>query len=246
MGYYPVFWEMSDRPVLLVGGGTVADEKVHKLVDAGADVTIIAPELVSQVSQYVKDGRATWINRSFEPGDTQGYEVVMVATDDGAINKQVANEARARGIWVNAADDVNNCDFILPSLAKRGNIAIATSTGGTSPALARWLREQMEEFLSEDVELLGDLLAEIRALVRQRDRQCADKCELTRTPPPLLCKQCPNRISADSWQKAINKVQESSLVADYDQAKSEMINILGISKPLKNRSDRATDTTGGG
>ena len=246
MGYYPVFWEMSDRPVLLVGGGNVADEKVHKLVDAGANVTIIAPELIAQVSQYIKDGRATWIKRSFEPGDTQGYEIVMVATDDGTINKQVANEARARGIWVNAADDVNNCDFILPSLAKRGNIAIATSTGGTSPALARWLREQMEEFLSEDVELLGDLLAEIRVLVRQRDRQCADNCELTRTPPPLLCKQCPNRIPADSWQEAINKIQESSLASGYEQAKSEMINILGISKPLKNRSDKAIHTTGGG
>ena len=112
MGYYPVFWEMSDRPVLLVGGGNVADEKVHKLVDAGANVTIIAPELIAQVSQYVKDGRATWIKRSFEPGDTQGYEIVMVATDDGTINKQVADEARARGIWVNSADDVNNLSLI--------------------------------------------------------------------------------------------------------------------------------------
>ncbi|MDA0351358.1 MAG: bifunctional precorrin-2 dehydrogenase/sirohydrochlorin ferrochelatase [Chloroflexi bacterium] len=241
MGYYAVFWEMGDRPVLLVGGGHVADEKVHKLVDAGARVTIVAPALIPAVKQYVDDGRAAWIERPFAPGDTDGYEVVMVATDDGAVNKQVADEARARGIWVNAADDVANCDFILPSLAKRGKIAIATSTGGSSPALARWLRERMEEFLSEDVELLGDLLAEVRVLARQRDRECAGGCELVNTPPPLLCKQCPNRIAADTWQTAIDEPLQNLLRAgDYEGAKRRLIHALGIDQPLKSRATPAS------
>lgn len=237
MGYYAVFWEMGDRPVLLVGGGNVADEKVHKLIDAGARVTIVAPELIPEVKQYVDDGRATWIERPFEPGDTEGYEVVMVATDDGGVNKQVADEARSRDIWVNAADDVDNCDFILPSLAKRGKIAIASSTGGSSPALARWLRERMEEFLSEDVELLGDLLAEVRVMARQRDRECAGSCDQIRTPPPLLCKGCPNRVSADTWQEAIDDELQALLRAgDYEGAKSRLIASLGIDQPLKPRA----------
>ena len=245
MGYYPVFWEMGERPVLLVGGGRVADEKVHKLVDAGARVTIIAPELIPEVRQYVDDGRATWIERPFEAGDTKGYEVVMVATDDGAVNKQVADEARSRDIWVNAADDLNNCDFILPSLAKRGKIAIATSTGGTSPALARWLRERMEEFLSEDVEQLGDLLAEVRVLARQRDRECAGGCELTQTPPPPLCKQCPNRVAADTWQEAIDDELQALLRAgDYEAAKDRLIHSLGIDQPLKARAADAVAAGG--
>lgn len=248
MGYYPVFWEMGDRPVLLVGGGNVADEKVHKLVDAGARVTIVAPELIPEVKQYVDDGRASWIERPFEPGDTEGFEVVMVATDDGEVNKQVADEARSRDIWVNAADDVDNCDFILPSLAKRGKIAIASSTGGSSPALARWLRERMEEFLSEDVELLGDLLAEVRVMARQRDRECAGGCSLVRTPPPLLCKGCPNRISADTWQEAIDDELQALLKAgDYEAAKSRLIAALGIDEPLKPRAaEVAAGATGGG
>ena len=240
MGYYAVFWEMENRPVLLVGGGHVADEKVHKLVDAGARVTIVAPALVPEVKQYVDDGRASWIERPFAPGDTEGYEVVMVATDDGAVNKQVAEEARLRGIWVNAADDVDNCDFILPSLAKRGKIAIATSTGGSSPALARWLRERMEEFLTEDVELLGDLLAEVRVLARRRDRECAGGCELTHTPPPLLCKACPNRVAADTWQAAIDEDLRALLRAgDYEAAKQRLIHSLGIDQPLKPRAAAA-------
>jgi len=234
MGYYAVFWEMQDRPVLLVGGGNVADEKIHKLVDAGARVTIIAPELIPEVRRYVDDGRATLIERPFQPGDTEGFEVVMVATDNGAVNKQVADEARSRDIWVNAADDVANCDFILPSLAKRGQISIATSTGGSSPALARWLRERMEEFLSDDVVALGDLLAEVRVLARTRDRECAGSCELAETPPPLLCKQCPNRIQADSWQQAIDDELQALLRAgNYEAARERIIHSLGIDQPLK-------------
>ena len=237
MGYYPVFWEMGDRPVLLVGGGNVADEKVHKLIDAGARVTIVAPSLIPEVHHYVEEGLASWIEREFAPGDTEGFEVVMVATDDGEVNRQVADEARSRDIWVNAADDVDNCDFILPSLAKRGKIAIATSTGGSSPALARWLRERMEEFLTADVEALGDLLAEVRVLARQRDHECPDGCDLTRPAPPLLCKQCPNRIAADTWQDAIDDELQSLLRGgNYEAAKERIIHSLGIDQPLKQRA----------
>ncbi|MBM3141081.1 MAG: bifunctional precorrin-2 dehydrogenase/sirohydrochlorin ferrochelatase [Chloroflexi bacterium] len=111
-----------------------------KLVDAGADVTVVAPELIPEVATYVDDGRARLRHRPFADGDTRGFELVMIATDDGAVNRRVADEARAQGILMNAADDVENCDFILPSLVRRGEIAVASSTGGTSPAMARWLR----------------------------------------------------------------------------------------------------------
>src|SRR5690606_16483698 len=111
---------------------------------------------------YVESGRARWIERPFQPGDTEGYELVMVATDDGEVNRSVADEARARGILVNAADDVANCDFILPSVAAKGSLQIASSTGGGSPAMARWLRERLEDFLSDDVVALADLLADVR------------------------------------------------------------------------------------
>ncbi|MGE3962212.1 MAG: bifunctional precorrin-2 dehydrogenase/sirohydrochlorin ferrochelatase [Dehalococcoidia bacterium] len=204
MGYYPIFLEVEALPVVLVGGGHVALEKIGRLVDAGADVTVVAPELIPEVRAFIDAGHAKWLARPFEPGDTAGSGLVMVATDDGEVNRGVAEEARRNGILVNAADDVANCDFILPSLAKRGGLQIASSTGGGSPAMARWLRERLEDFLSDDVIALADLLAETRVEIRAMDRECAARCPRTKTPPPLLCEDCPNRIPVDRWQDAIN------------------------------------------
>ena len=264
MGYYPIFVEMQGRRVVLVGGGKVALEKIGKLVDADASVTVIAPELIPPVRAFIDDGRARLIEREYRAGDVQGCDLVMVATDDGSVNRAVADEARAAGIWVNAADDVTNCDFILPSLARLGNIAIATSTSGTSPAMARWLRERMEEFLTDEVVTLGDLAAEVRLLVRERERECAAGCDRTRTPPPLLCADCPNRIPADRWQAVIRDELDALLSAtrdlddarqrdggladelvavvrrgDYERAKQRMIDALGIGQPLHARVGEA-------
>ena len=204
MGYYPIFLEVQAMPVILVGGGHVALEKIGRLVDSGAAVTVVAPDLIDEVRAFVDAGRAKWIARPFEAGDTQGFGLVMVATDDGAVNRAVADEARAQGILVNAADDVANCDFILPSLVRKGSLQVAASTGGGSPAMARWLREQLEDFLSDDVVALADLLADVRREIRDMDRICAGNCTRVKTPPPLLCEECPNRIPADRWQDAIN------------------------------------------
>jgi precorrin-2 dehydrogenase / sirohydrochlorin ferrochelatase len=204
MGYYPIFLEVGDRPVLLVGGGRVAEEKLFRLLDAGADVTIVAPDLLPSLRDAVDDGRAHWLERPFEAGDTTGAYLVMIATDDGVVNRAVADEARASGILVNAADDVANCDFILPSLVRRGNLQIASSTGGSSPAMARWLRERLEEFLTEDVSALNEVLATVRREIRAGDRVCAARCG-REGMTPLLCEPCPNRIPPDRWQEAIDE-----------------------------------------
>jgi siroheme synthase-like protein len=218
---------------LLVGGGHVALEKIGKLVESEADVTVVAPELIPEVRAFIDAGSAHLEERAFRDGDTAGFEVVMIATDDGAINRQVADEARSRGIWVNAADDVANCDFILPGVARRGRLAIATSTGGASPALARWLRERMEEFLSDDVVALGDVLAELRVRARVRDRACASTCDRTQPPPPLLCKECPNRIPAERWQEAIDPEVMALLAAGNIEGASERIaTAIGLDQPL--------------
>ena len=233
MGYYPIFVEMRGRKVLLVGGGHVALEKIGKLVESEADVTVVAPELTPEVRAFIDDGSARLEERAFRAGDTEGFDLVMIATDDGAINREVADEARSRGIWVNAADDVANCDFILPGVARRGRLAIATSTGGSSPALARWLRERMEEFLTDDVVALGDVLAELRVRARVRDRECASGCDRTQPPPPLLCKQCPNRIPPDAWQAAIDAEVLALLAADQREAASDRIAAgIGLDRPL--------------
>ncbi len=228
MGYYPIFLEVGEKPVLLVGGGHVALEKIGRLVDAGARVTVVAPELIDPVRAFVEDGRARWLDRPFRDGDTAGAALVMIATDNGEVNRRVADEARANGILVNAADDVDNCDFILGSLARRGDLQVTASTGGGSPAMARWLRERLEEFLSDDVAALGDLLAAVRRDVRAMDRACAARCPKTQTPPPLLCEECPNRIPADRWQEAINGgVYDLVRAGRTEEARTQLVAALG-------------------
>lgn len=265
MSYYPIFVEMEECRVLLVGGGHIAQEKIGKLVDANADVTILAASVSSPVRAYVDDGRVQLIERDYQAGDVEGFDIVMIASDDGDSNQLIADEARAADIWVNAADDVPNCDFILPAVVQRGNIAIASSTAGSSPALARWLRERMEDFLTDEVVMLGEVVSDIRQLTRKRDHECAGGCDLVRTPPPLLCTECPNRIPADRWQEVIDDelaalvdavenlssevsalkargaFREGSLLellrrGEYQKSRQRIIQALSVDKPLLERA----------
>jgi len=227
VGYYPIFLQLDGIPVLLVGGGHVALEKVGRLVESGARVTLVAPDLIPGVQAYVDGGRVRWLSRGFQDGDTAGHRYVFVATDNGAVNRRVADEARAADLLVNAADDVENCDFILPAVVRRGPVQIASSTDGTSPAMARWLRERLTEFLTEDVESLASLLGEIRRDVRAGDRECAAKCGRAQTPPPLLCDVCPNRIPPDRWQESIDtEVLRLIAARDLDAARSRIVHGL--------------------
>ena len=170
MGYYPVFLEMKGRPCVVVGGGTVAERKVEGLLAADARVTIISPELTPALATLKEEGRLQHIARPYREGDLEGCEVAVVATDDGAVNAEVAAEGRSASgrIWVNAVDDAPNCDFILPSVIRRGDIVIAVSTGGASPALARRLRQELEAFLDENHAPLAGLLQEVRQELRSQ------------------------------------------------------------------------------
>ncbi len=166
MDYYPVFLDLKKRPVLVVGGGKVAEGKVHGLLGAGAVISLVAPQLTDTLRDLVTAGSIRHTPREYKSTDLDGQATCFVATDDGAINARVAEDCRARGIWVNAADDSANCDFILPAVVRNGKIVVAASTGGASPAMARRLREELTAFLDEDYAPLTDLLAEVRAEVR--------------------------------------------------------------------------------
>jgi siroheme synthase-like protein len=170
MAYYPVFLEMKDRPCVVVGGGTVAERKVEGLLAAGAQLTVISPELTPALAALKEEGRLHHVARPYREGDLEGYELAVAASDDRAANADVAAEGRSASgrMWVNAVDDPPNCDFILPSVIRRGDIVIAASTGGASPALARRLREELEAFLSEDYSPLAELLQEVRQELRSR------------------------------------------------------------------------------
>jgi precorrin-2 dehydrogenase len=168
MGYYPIFVELEGRRVLVVGGGVVAAQKLRNLHPAGPTITVIAPELKEEMTEYHAEGQFEWLQRDYRPGDVDGYDLVMVATDDGAVNKQVSTEARAHRIWVNAADDIPNCDFILPSMVRRGSLVLAASTGGGSPALARRVRETLEDTFEPWWADLAEVLKALRNETREQ------------------------------------------------------------------------------
>ena len=168
--YYPVFLQLTDRPCLVVGGGAVAERKVEGLLRVGARVTVLSPILTDRLRAWVADGRVSHVARRYRPGDLLGFQLAFVATDDVAVTAAVADEGRARGVWVNAADDPAHCDFILPSVLTRGELTVAVGTGGSSPALSRAIREELEGYFTPDYAALAALVSEVRRELRGRAR----------------------------------------------------------------------------
>ncbi len=169
MRYYPVFLDIAGKPVVVIGGGEVALQKVKGLVDAGAQVTVVSPELHPDLKTLVDQGRVEHFEREYARGDLEGYFLAFVGTDDRSVNVVVSKEGRERGVWVNAVDDIPNCDFIMPGIAQRGDLIVAVSTSAGSPAMARKMREELEAFLTEEHALMLELAAEVRRELHDRD-----------------------------------------------------------------------------
>ena len=170
MGYYPIFMEMARRACVVIGGGAVAERKVDGLLDVGAAVTIVGPSLSAPLAALVRGGKVRHVAREYAPGDLAGYRFAFVATDDREVNAAVACEGDERGVLVNAVDDPARCDFILPAVVRRGELVVAVSTGGASPALTRAIREDLEAYFTEDYAALAEVVAEVRRELRQRAR----------------------------------------------------------------------------
>ena len=169
MRYYPIFLDIAGKPVVVIGGGNIAQQKVVGLLKAAAKVTVISPELNDEMALLkAAGGSFRHVKRNYEPGDLEGYVLAFVATDDRSVNATVAAEGKERRVWVNAVDDPPYCDFIMPGIAQQGDLIVAISTSGTSPAMARKMREEIEAFLTEDYALMLELAAEVRAELREK------------------------------------------------------------------------------
>jgi len=164
---YPVALDLHGVTVLVVGAGPVAARKVAGLVAAGAEVRVVAPEIDDQLeAQPLGDGGGELRRRRYEVGDLDGVRLVVTATGVEAVDAAVAADARANGIWVNAADLPAECGFILPAIARQGPVSVAVSTDGTSPALAVRLRDRIATLLTPELATLADDLAADRSAIK--------------------------------------------------------------------------------
>lgn len=163
MNYYTIcLVELPKRQTIVIGGGSVAARKVEGLLTAGAQVKIISPAITLELQQRAEEGEVVVLPRPYQDGDLEGAYLVIAATDDTAVNQAVWQESQKRGCLINVVDDPQHSNFILPAVVQRGELSIAISTGGNSPALARRMRERLEKLIGPEYGVLAELMGELR------------------------------------------------------------------------------------
>ena len=166
--YYPVYLNLQGRRCVIIGGGGVAEGKIARLLESGAEIRVISPDATRGIQRMADAGAIQWEPRPYRPGDLAGAFIAIAATNNREVNRRIFDEAEARGVMLNAVDDPPNCSFIAPSIVQRGPVTVAISTGGASPALARKLRESLQESGDLAWADLANVMAAARARLRQK------------------------------------------------------------------------------
>ena len=199
--YYPIFLNISGKRCVVIGGGQVALRKVRTLLEHGASVQVISPDLCSELNQLAEKGEIHILNRDYRAGDLKDAFVAIVATDNARTNIEVVEEAKRTGVLANVVDDAESSDFIVPSYMRRGDVTIAISTAGRSPALARKIRTRLEKELGEEYASLALLINEVRAEVKKQGIE----------------------VNGDAWQEALDLDLLGDLLRRGDKEKAKVI-----------------------
>ncbi len=209
--YYPAFIDVKGRCCVVIGGGGIGEEKVVKLLDCYADVVVISPEVNEGVQQLAEAGKVIWHQRAYRSGDLADAFIAIAATDDNTVNRAIAAEAHERNVLLNVVDVTHLCTFIAPSVAVRGDVTVAASTGGVSPALARKFRELLDGSPIDSSHPLMDyaeltpLLADVRAEIRGKG--------IT--------------LFTDHWQACItDSLLDTVLAGRYEEARATLMDDL--------------------
>lgn len=160
--YFPVFLNLKNKLCVIIGGGKVAERKVENLLKAQAKIKIISPEISPGLKKLAEEGKICWEKRTYQKGDLNLAWLVIAATNDPEVQKQVFEEAEERRIFCNIVDVPDLCSFIVPSVVRRGALTIAISTSATSPAVARRIRETLESLIGEEYEFYLELMKNLR------------------------------------------------------------------------------------
>ncbi|MFI5304056.1 MAG: bifunctional precorrin-2 dehydrogenase/sirohydrochlorin ferrochelatase [Nitrospiria bacterium] len=162
MRYYPIFANLENRIVIIVGGGPVAERKTLSLIEAGANVVVISPDLTIALAEMVKLRQIHHLQREYQYGDLKGAVLVIAATDSQEVNRLVAQEAETINLFVNNVNSPENSTFIVPSVMSKKDLQIAISTSGQSPALTRQIRIKLENVFGPEYDIFIDVLSQVR------------------------------------------------------------------------------------
>ncbi len=209
--YYPIFLNISGKRCVVVGGGQVALRKVRTLLKHGANVEVISPDLCPELSQLAESGEIRVLQRSYRAGDLQDAIIAIAATNDSNTNLEVVKEARRKAVLVHVADDAESSDFIVPSYMRRGDVTIAISTAGRSPALARKIRTRLEKDFGDEYASLALLIDEVRTEVKRQGI----------------------KINGDAWQEALDLDSLSDLLRRGDNEKAKAILLSNLKRQQK-------------
>lgn len=217
MKTYPMFALIEDRACLVVGGGAVGARKVGDLLTAGARVTVVSRELTSELLKWSGQGKIQVIRGDFIPAHLDGMTLVVGATDDPQVNREVSAAAKNRGLFVNIVDAPELCTFIVPAQVRRGPLTIAVSTGGSSPALARRVRKELEERFGPEYGRFLRVLQAVRALVLARRRAHPDNLRLFQR---LLAGPVEEALAREDRARALAALEEAlgGILASEDLA----------------------------
>ena len=174
MSYYPILIDLHNKKVVVAGGGAVAQRKIDTLLEYGAVVQVVSRELSPTVSKYVKEGKINLLGKEFREYHLKDAFAVIAATDDAALNHHISEAAREKGLLINAVDQPTDCNFIVPSILRRGDLLIAVSTSGKSPALAKRIREELENSFGSEYESFLRLMGQLRKEILSQRRSQAE------------------------------------------------------------------------
>ncbi len=168
MSYYPIFLNLDKKKALVVGGGQVAQRKVETLLEFDASVTVVSRDLTPTLREWADQGKIEYAGTTFKEELLNGIFIVISATDDSQLNHQVSVFAQARGLLINAVDQPEDCNFIVPAIIRRGDLQVAVSTSGKSPTLARKIRKELEHHFGEEYEKMLLLMGKVREWILSR------------------------------------------------------------------------------
>ncbi len=195
----------------MVGGGQVALRKVKALIECGADIEVISPDLCLELRRLAESREVRALNREYQSGDLRGAFVVIAATDNSDVNRKVAEEAKRNAALVNVVDDAENSDFIIPSYLRRGDVTVAISTAGKSPALARKIRTRLEKDLGNEYASLTNLIGEVRAEAKRQRIQ----------------------VDGDDWQEALDLDLLLELLHSGESERARALLLTNLKKQQK-------------